>query len=90
MAMAEGQEGAKIGQGQGRVASQGIAATRSGDAPRRRTAPCPARRTGPSRMPLAPGVKYRRILLKLSGEALHGQSSYGIDPADAGRTSPTS
>jgi uridylate kinase len=30
--------------------------------------------------PLAPGVKYRRILLKLSGEALMGSSSYGIDP----------
>ncbi len=31
--------------------------------------------------PLAPGVKYRRILLKLSGEALMGGASYGIDPA---------
>ncbi len=31
--------------------------------------------------PLAPGVKYRRILLKLSGEALMGKTSYGIDPA---------
>ena len=30
-------------------------------------------------MPLAPGVKYRRILLKLSGEALKGQSKFGID-----------
>lgn len=31
------------------------------------------------RPPLAPGVKYRRILLKLSGEALMGGQSYGID-----------
>src|SRR5690349_16856943 len=35
----------------------------------------------PSRLPLAPGVKYRRILLKLSGEALMGGQNYGIDPA---------
>ena len=34
----------------------------------------------PPRPPLAPGVKYRRILLKLSGEALMGSGSYGIDP----------
>jgi len=33
------------------------------------------------RMPLAPGVKYRRILLKLSGEALMGSRGFGIDPA---------
>lgn len=33
-----------------------------------------------SRAPLAPGVKYRRILLKLSGEALMGDKGYGIDP----------
>jgi uridylate kinase len=33
------------------------------------------------RAPLAPGVKYRRILLKLSGEALMGETSFGIDPA---------
>jgi len=32
-----------------------------------------------SRPPLAPGVKYRRILLKLSGEALAGSSPFGID-----------
>ncbi len=31
--------------------------------------------------PLAPGVRYRRILLKLSGEALMGQQCYGIDAA---------
>jgi uridylate kinase len=29
--------------------------------------------------PLAPGVKYRRILLKLSGEALMGHGNFGID-----------
>jgi uridylate kinase len=33
-----------------------------------------------TRVPLAPGVKYRRILLKLSGEALMGEKGYGIDP----------
>src|SRR6478735_2158957 len=33
------------------------------------------------KLPLAPGVKYRRILLKLSGEALMGSGSYGIDAA---------
>jgi uridylate kinase len=34
-----------------------------------------------SKPPLTPGVKYRRILLKLSGEALMGDGSYGIDSA---------
>ena len=34
----------------------------------------------PTKLPLAPGVKYRRILLKLSGEALMGSQTYGIDP----------
>ena len=29
----------------------------------------------------ADAIKYRRILLKLSGEALMGQADYGIDPA---------
>ncbi len=33
------------------------------------------------KLPLAPGVKYRRILLKLSGEALMGQSQNAIDAA---------
>jgi len=33
-----------------------------------------------TRPPLAPGVKYRRILLKLSGEALMGGKGAGIDP----------
>ena len=31
--------------------------------------------------PLAPGVKYRRILLKLSGEALMGKQGFGIEAA---------
>lgn len=30
--------------------------------------------------PLVKGVKYRRVLLKLSGEALMGTTGYGIDP----------
>jgi uridylate kinase len=33
----------------------------------------------PEKLPLAPGVKFRRILLKLSGEALMGKSGYGIE-----------
>jgi uridylate kinase len=33
------------------------------------------------RPPLAPGVKYRRVLLKLSGEALMGGGNYGIESA---------
>jgi uridylate kinase len=33
------------------------------------------------RPPLAPGVKYRRILLKLSGEALMGEQGFGIEAA---------
>jgi len=36
--------------------------------------------TSYARAPLAPGVRYRRILLKLSGEALMGEKGYGIDP----------
>jgi len=31
-------------------------------------------------MPSEPSLRYRRILLKLSGEALMGQESYGISP----------
>ena len=34
-------------------------------------------------MPAAP--KYKRILLKLSGEALLGKADYGIDPQVIGR-----
>jgi uridylate kinase len=34
-----------------------------------------------SKLPLAPGVKYRRILLKLSGEALMGSTQNAIDSA---------
>jgi uridylate kinase len=35
----------------------------------------------PSKLPLAPGVKYRRILLKLSGEALMGAGKTSLDQA---------
>ena len=31
----------------------------------------------------SPGPAYKRILLKLSGEALMGEQTYGIDPAVA-------
>jgi len=41
----------------------------------------PAPLTTDERPPLAPGVKYRRILLKLSGEALMGNQGYGIEGA---------
>ncbi|HSY40024.1 MAG TPA: UMP kinase [Polyangia bacterium] len=34
-----------------------------------------------TKLPLAPGVKYRRILLKLSGEALMGSTQNAIDSA---------
>jgi uridylate kinase len=42
--------------------------------------PVPLDGDDPERPPLARGVKYRRILLKLSGEALMGSGNYGIDP----------
>ena len=32
-------------------------------------------------LPTGTGMKYKRILLKLSGEALMGAQGYGIDPA---------
>ena len=35
---------------------------------------------------MAPKIKYKRILLKLSGEALMGDQSFGIDPAIIDRT----
>src|SRR6185369_8060334 len=44
------------------------------------TARFPVDGDDPERIPLAPGVKYRRILLKLSGEALMGEGQFGIDP----------
>jgi uridylate kinase len=36
---------------------------------------------GPVTAPHRPGLRYRRILLKLSGEALLGERQYGVDPA---------
>src|SRR4051794_20245026 len=35
----------------------------------------------PSRALKSPALKYRRVLLKLSGEALMGEREYGFDPA---------
>ena len=35
----------------------------------------------------ARGLKYKRVLLKLSGEALLGQESYGVDPKVIARVS---
>src|SRR6185437_1267520 len=34
---------------------------------------------------LAPTLRYRRVLLKLSGEALMGEQTYGLDPAIVSR-----
>jgi uridylate kinase len=47
--------------------------------------PAPRARIVEARRPLSPGVKYRRILLKLSGEALMGGQGYGVDPAVLGQ-----
>ncbi|HTC17966.1 MAG TPA: UMP kinase [Stellaceae bacterium] len=33
----------------------------------------------------SPGIKYRRVLLKLSGEALMGEQGHGLDPAVVNR-----
>ena len=33
----------------------------------------------------SPDLKYRRVLLKLSGEALMGERDYGLDPAMVAR-----
>ena len=41
----------------------------------------PASRPGRAGSPRGDTVRYRRILLKLSGEALLGSRSYGVDPA---------
>jgi uridylate kinase len=38
-----------------------------------------AQQSSAAPVPLAAGLKYRRVLLKLSGEALMGQTGYGID-----------
>jgi uridylate kinase len=47
--------------------------------------PAPRARIVEARRPLSPGVKYRRVLLKLSGEALMGGQGYGVDPAVLGQ-----
>jgi uridylate kinase len=54
-----------------------------GGAPATRAAPLAGAEVAGAgdRFPLAPGVKYRRILLKLSGEALMGEQGYGIEGA---------
>jgi uridylate kinase len=41
----------------------------------------PAADEGPATAPGGHGLRYRRILLKLSGEALLGERQYGVDPA---------
>ena len=81
-----------------RLASQGQrrAEVRKAASERQRRAACrrdampastPRRRLGAPtdgrKLPLAPGVKYRRILLKLSGEALMGDAELRHRPGDA-------
>ena len=73
--------------GSARVAELTVAATTSAGGSRDKGSEpdvpaAPRARTGivEARRPLSPGVKYRRILLKLSGEALMGQQGYGVDP----------
>ena len=39
----------------------------------------------PAETSLAPTLRYRRVLLKLSGEALMGEQTYGLDPAIVSR-----
>ena len=63
----------------GRGKKSGPAVTSSETPPVTATGTSPA--AVPGRPALAPGVKYRRILLKLSGEALAGEKGGGIDPA---------
>lgn len=47
------------------------------------TAPKPQGDT--THLPLAEGVKYRRVLLKMSGEALLGDQAFGLDPVTVSR-----
>ncbi len=65
-------------EGKGRRQNTGAGVTSPGTSPLPPAGGAPA---APGRHPLAPGVKYRRILLKLSGEALAGEKGGGIDPA---------
>jgi len=55
------------------------------DKPRSESGKPPSAAVEDGRPPLDPRVKYRRILLKLSGEALMGGVAYGIDPATLAR-----
>ena len=41
--------------------------------------------TSPAPTAPPPGMRYSRVLLKLSGEALMGDGTYGIDPNVATR-----
>ena len=79
MAKGKGKNGANVGAGAG----AGVGAGRRANGVGSGMASDLGSEEGklPSRIPLAPGVKYRRILLKLSGEALMGSSHFGIDQA---------
>ena len=82
MAKPKGKNGAKTATAS--VAKVGVtASSKAGnepdDATRRRNGAVSGAPERPGRMALAPGVKFRRILLKLSGEALMGQGKFGID-----------
>ena len=82
MAKPKGKNGAKTASAS--VAKVGVtASSKAGnepdDATRRRNGAVSGAPERPGRMALAPGVKFRRILLKLSGEALMGSSKFGLD-----------
>src|SRR5687768_86452 len=86
MAKPKGKNGSKKDAATGVSASAPVGVTTGAsageepnDVPRRRNGAVSGAPDRPGRMALAPGVKYRRILLKLSGEALQGQSKFGID-----------
>ena len=74
----------KVKNGSKKIATTGVTASAKAEeeldeTPRRRNGAVSGAPDRTSRMALAPGVKYRRILLKLSGEALMGQEKFGID-----------
>ena len=61
--------------------ANGAPATKPATPPARPRASASGATESDTKLPLAPGVKYRRILLKLSGEALMGATQNAIDSA---------
>jgi uridylate kinase len=68
-----------VAKGKGKSSTTGNGSNGSSSEPPRRASASGATERD-SKLPLAPGVKYRRILLKLSGEALMGATKEAIDP----------